>query len=61
VIVSQLPPFARHLLRVHVHTSGKVLFGFRIIPDRGTWLECQFDQHDLLNVYLDRRTGGGSS
>ena len=29
--------------------------GFRIIPDRGTWLETQFDQHDLLNVYLDRR------
>ena len=38
-----------------IHTSGKVLFGFRIIPDRGTWLECQFDQNDLLNVYLDRR------
>ena len=37
------------------HTSGKVLHGFRIIPDRGTWIEAQFDQHDLLYVYLDRR------
>ena len=26
-----------------------------IIPDRGTWIEAQFDQHDLLYVYLDRR------
>ena len=24
-------------------------------PDRGTWLEVQFDQNDLLYVYLDRR------
>src|SRR5580658_7961958 len=27
----------------------------RIIPDRGTWLEVQFDNNDLLYVYLDRR------
>ena len=38
-----------------MHTSGKVLHAFRIIPDRGTWLEVQFDQNDLLYVYLDRR------
>ena len=38
-----------------MHTSGKTLHGFRIIPDRGTWIEAQFDQHDLLYVYLDRR------
>ena len=38
-----------------IHTSGKTLHGFRIIPDRGTWIEAQFDQHDLLYVYLDRR------
>jgi DNA-directed RNA polymerase subunit beta len=24
-------------------------------PDRGTWLEVQFDNNDLLYVYLDRR------
>src|SRR5215213_6325350 len=31
------------------------LHSFRIIPDRGTWLEVQFDNNDLLYVYLDRR------
>jgi len=37
------------------HTSGKILHSFRIIPDRGTWMEVQYDQNDLLYVYLDRR------
>jgi DNA-directed RNA polymerase subunit beta len=55
VIVSQLHRSPGICFESTVHTSGKVLFGFRIIPDRGTWLETQFDQHDLLNVYLDRR------
>ena len=26
-------------LEESVHTSGKTLHGFRIIPDRGTWIE----------------------
>ena len=26
-----------------------------MIPDRGTWVEVQFDQNDLLYVYIDRR------
>src|SRR5947207_14607964 len=55
VIVSQLHRSPGICFEQSVHTSGKILFGFRIIPDRGTWLECQFDQNDLLNVYLDRR------
>ena len=32
-----------------------MLFSFRIIPDRGSWVEVQFDTNDLLYVYLDRR------
>jgi DNA-directed RNA polymerase subunit beta len=48
------PPLAGHLLR-DLHLNGKLLHGFRIIPDRGTWLEVQFDTNDLLYVYLDRR------
>ena len=28
---------------------------FRIIPDRGSWIEVQFDTNDLLYIYLDRR------
>jgi DNA-directed RNA polymerase subunit beta len=55
VIVSQLHRSPGICFESTIHTSGKVLFGFRIIPDRGTWLECQFDKDDLLNVYLDRR------
>ena len=38
-----------------IHLNGKVLYSFRIIPDRGSWIEVQFDTSDLLYVYLDRR------
>src|SRR6185436_3770655 len=31
------------------------LHSFRIIPDRGSWYEAQFDTGDLLYVYLDRK------
>ncbi len=55
VVVSQLHRSPGIAFEESVHTSGKVLHAFRIIPDRGTWLEVQFDQHDLLYVYLDRR------
>ena len=55
VIVSQLHRSPGISFEESVHTSGKVLHAFRVIPDRGTWLEVQFDQNDLLYVYLDRR------
>jgi DNA-directed RNA polymerase subunit beta len=55
VIVSQLHRSPGICFESTIHTSGKVLFGFRIIPDRGSWLEVQFDSNDLLNIYLDRR------
>jgi len=55
VIVSQLHRSPGICFEQEVHTSGKLLYGFRIIPDRGTWLETQFDNNDLLNVFLDRR------
>ncbi|MFP4673188.1 MAG: DNA-directed RNA polymerase subunit beta, partial [Opitutales bacterium] len=55
VIVSQLHRSPGIAYEESVHTSGKVLHAYRIIPDRGTWLEVQFDQNDLLYVYLDRR------
>ena len=32
-----------------------MLYSFRIIPDRGSWYEAQFDTSDLLYVYLDRK------
>ena len=55
VIVSQLHRSPGLCFEQAQHTSGKMLHSFRIIPDRGTWLEAQFDQNDLLYVYLDRR------
>lgn len=55
VVVSQLHRSPGIAFEVAPHTSGKLLHSFRIIPDRGTWLETQFDQNDLLYVYLDRR------
>jgi len=55
VIVSQLHRSPGIAFEEAPHTSGKMLHSFRIIPDRGTWIEVQFDQNDLLYVYLDRR------
>jgi DNA-directed RNA polymerase subunit beta len=55
VVVSQLHRSPGICFEETPHSSGKMLFSFRIIPDRGTWLEVQFDQNDLLYVYLDRR------
>ncbi|MDV7397015.1 hypothetical protein RZS08_36790, partial [Arthrospira platensis SPKY1] len=55
VVVSQLHRSPGIAFEESVHTSGKTLHAFRIIPDRGTWIEVQFDQNDLLYVYLDRR------
>ena len=55
VVVSQLHRSPGIAFESSTHTSGKVLHSFRIIPDRGTWLEVQFDNKDLLYVFLDRR------
>ncbi|MDR1366458.1 MAG: DNA-directed RNA polymerase subunit beta [Puniceicoccales bacterium] len=55
VVVSQLHRSPGVCFEETIHASGKVLHAFRIIPDRGTWLEVQFDPNDLLYVYLDRR------
>jgi DNA-directed RNA polymerase subunit beta len=55
VIVSQLHRSPGICFEQTVHPNGKILFGFRVIPDRGSWLEAQFDTNDLLYVYLDRR------
>jgi DNA-directed RNA polymerase subunit beta len=55
VVVSQLHRSPGIAFEVTMHPNGKPLHSFRIIPDRGTWLEVQFDNNDLLYVYLDRR------
>ena len=55
VVVSQLHRSPGICFESSVHLNGKLLHGFRIIPDRGSWIEVQFDTSDLLYVYLDRR------
>ena len=55
VVVSQLHRSPGVCFETNQHLNGKILYGFRIIPDRGSWLEVQFDTNDLLYVYLDRR------
>ncbi len=55
VVVSQLHRSPGIAFETSSHTSGKQLHSYRIIPDRGTWLEVQFDNNDLLYVFLDRR------
>ncbi len=55
VVVSQLHRSPGICFEVATHPNGKLLHSFRVIPDRGTWLEVQFDNNDLLYVYLDRR------
>ena len=37
------------------HSSGKVLYGARVIHYRGSWLDFEFDAKDLVYVRIDRR------
>ncbi|HWX19426.1 MAG TPA: DNA-directed RNA polymerase subunit beta [Candidatus Binatia bacterium] len=55
VIVSQLHRSPGLAFEATIHPNGKTLHSFRIIPDRGSWYEAQFDTSDLLYVYLDRK------
>src|SRR5213594_2465536 len=55
VVVSQLHRSPGIAFESTIHLNGKVLYSFRIIPDRGSWIEVQFDTADLLYIYLDRR------
>src|SRR6202142_3120977 len=55
VVVSQLHRSPGIAFEATQHPNGKELFSFRIIPDRGSWYEAQFDTSDLLYVYLDRK------
>jgi len=36
-------------------TSGKLLYSARVIPYRGSWLDFEYDQKDLIYVRIDRR------
>ena len=37
------------------HASGKLLFSCRVIPNRGSWLDFEFDVKDFLYFKIDRK------
>jgi DNA-directed RNA polymerase subunit beta len=58
VIVSQLhrsPGVFFDQDQIKPHTGGKISYYARIIPYRGSWIDFEFDQKDLLYVRIDRR------
>ena len=56
VIVSQLvrSPGA-YMSKTRDEKSGKFIYEADLIPGRGTWLEFESDQKDILNVRIDRQ------
>ncbi len=55
VIVSQLHRSPGICFEEEIHPKGNVLYSFRIIPYRGSWLEAAFDINDLIYVYVDKK------
>ena len=55
VIISQLHRSPGICFEKTRHSTGKTLYSFRIIPDRGSWMEVQFDINNQIYIYLDRR------
>ena len=55
VIISQLHRSPGICFEKNRHTSGRMLYSYRVIPDRGSWMDVQFDQSGLIHIYLDRR------
>jgi DNA-directed RNA polymerase subunit beta len=58
VIVSQLhrsPGVFFDQDQIKPHLGGKTYYYARIIPNRGSWIDYEFDQKDLLHVRIDRR------
>ena len=57
VIVSQLhrsPGVFFDQDQIKPQSGGKVFYYARIIPYRGSWIDFEFDQKDLLHVRIDR-------
>ena len=55
VVVSQLHRSSGLAFEEETHLSGKKLYSARIIPNRGAWVEFEFDASDTLHVLIDRR------
>ncbi|AAC67908.1 DNA-directed RNA polymerase subunit beta [Chlamydia trachomatis] len=55
VVVSQVHRSPGINFEQEKHSKGNVLFSFRIIPYRGSWLEAVFDINDLIYIHIDRK------
>ncbi|MCB1113158.1 MAG: DNA-directed RNA polymerase subunit beta [Chlamydiia bacterium] len=55
VVVSQMHRSPGICFEQEKHSKGSVLYSFRIIPYRGSWLEGAFDSNDLIHIYIDRK------
>lgn len=55
VIVSQLHRSPGISFEQERHAKGNMLYSFRVIPYRGSWLEGAFDINDLIYIYIDRK------
>ncbi len=55
VIVSQLHRSPGISFEQERHSKGMMIYSFRIIPYRGSWLEGSFDTNDLIYIYIDRK------
>jgi DNA-directed RNA polymerase subunit beta len=55
VIVSQLHRSPGICFERERNQKGYNIYSFRIIPYRGSWLECSFDMSDQIYIYIDRK------
>jgi DNA-directed RNA polymerase subunit beta len=55
VIVSQLHRSPGVVFEETIHPNGQKLFGGRIIPFRGSWVEFTVDIHDVIYVHIDKK------
>ncbi len=58
VVVSQLhrsPGIFFDQTKGKTQYAGKVMYSARIIPNRGSWIDFEFDSKDILYVRIDRR------
>ena len=55
VIVSQLQRSPGIYYLENQHPTGVPLYGFTLIPSRGTWLEATFDLKNNIYISVDRR------
>ncbi|MDF2548950.1 MAG: rpoB [Chlamydiales bacterium] len=55
VVVSQLHRSPGICFEQERSPRGNMIYSFRIIPYRGSWLEGAFDSNDLIYIYIDRK------